>query len=195
MALSQNRDDMMTTSPRPLWADREMRLDPRHLPQIISYTIHGDLGEVTLTIDKRGVRMRRFLERSLLPVTFVLPPHAFRGVAARAIEENGEVTVTLELLHSDPRLSVPLLVANDLDDVAADWRGWAEAYQLPMLLVEANGEVSRLDETIDRAAEHAQGRRRGNPLSGRRIRFLSKRKNGSLGMRLVLDGEELIART
>ena len=186
----------MTTSPRPMWADREMRLDPSHLPQIISYTTHGDLGEVALSIDKRGVRMRRFLERSLLPVTFVLPPHAFRGVAARAIEEDGEVTVTLELLHSDPRLSVPLLVANDLDDVAADWRGWADAYQLPMLLVEANGEVSRLDGAIDHvAADHAQGHRRGSPLSGRRIRFLSKRKSGSLGMRLVLDGEELIARS
>lgn len=185
---------MMNTSPRPLWADREMRLDPRSLPQIISYSSHGDLGEVTLTISKRGVRMRRFLERSLLPVTFLLPPHAFRGVAARAIEEEGEVTVTLELLHSDPRLSVPLLVASDLDDLAADWRNWSEAYQLPMLLVEANGDVSPLEDTIDRVAASKVPQRRANSAGQCRIRFLSKCKTGSLGMRLVVDGEELIAR-
>ncbi len=33
------------------------------------------------------------------------------GVAARAIEDEwGEVTVTLELMHDDPALSVPLLM-------------------------------------------------------------------------------------
>jgi len=173
-----------------------MRLDPFRLPQIVSYASHDDLGEVMLTVDRRGVRMRRFLERSLLPVTFVLPPNAFKGVAARAMEEDGEVLVTLELMHSDPKLSVPLLVASDLDDVAADWRAWAEAYGLPMLLVESNGEVNRLEDTIGGiAVDQPKRRRKGNVAGGRRIRFLSKRKQGTLGMRIVIDGDELIART
>lgn len=172
-----------------------MRLDPLHLPQVVSYASHDDLGEVMLTVDRRGVRMRRFLERSLLPVTFVLPPSAFKGVAARAMEEDGEVLVTLELMHVDPRLSVPLLVASDLDDVAADWRAWSEAYGLPMLLVESNGEVNRLEDTIGGiAVDRPKRRRNGNVASRRRIRFLSRRKQGTLGMRIVIDGEELIAR-
>lgn len=186
----------MPSSPKPLWAGREMRLDPSHLPQVVSYSSHDDLGEVVLKVGRRGVRMRRFLERSLLPVTFVLPPNAFKGVAARAMEEDGEVLVTLELMHSDPKLSVPLLVASNLDDVAADWRAWAEAYGLPMLLVESNGEVAPLTDAINGInLDQPHPRRKGSPISGRRIRFLSKRKKGCLGMRMVLEGEEIIARS
>lgn|SRR5690606_751715 len=185
----------MPSSPKPQWADRMLRIDPFRLPQVVSYSGLEELGDVTLTVDRRGVRMRRLLERSLLPVTFVLPPSAFMGVAARAMEEDGEVLVTLELMHSDPKLSVPLLVASNLDDVAADWRTWSEAYGLPMLLVEADGKVNRLEDTIGGISiDQPKRRRKGNPASGRRIRFLSKRKQGTLGMRIVIDGEELIAR-
>ena len=84
---------------------------------------------MTFTIDQRGAIIRRMLEKSGLPATIALPAARFAALppapwrTARAI-----VTVTLELLHNDPMLSVPLLVADDLDDVAADWRAWAEAY-------------------------------------------------------------------
>lgn len=179
----------MASNPKPVWAGRMMRLDPSNLPQIISYRSHDDLGEVVLTVRRRGVRVRRLLEKSLLPVTFVLPPNAFMGVAARAIEENGEVLVTLELMHADPKLSVPLLVASDLGDVASDWRVWSEIYGLPMLLVEANGEVSRLEDAINGIAVRKEPRRRNG---ARRIRFLSrKRGRQALGVRIVVDGEEL----
>ena len=62
-----------------------------------------------------------------------------RGREAREFIEDdlGDVTVTLELLHTDAMLCVPLLVAGDLDDVAADWRAWSEALGLPMLMIEA----------------------------------------------------------
>ena len=56
--------------------------------------------------------------------------------------------MTLELLHNDPMLSVPLLVADDLDDVAADWRAWADAYRLPMLLIESDGVARTLEESL-----------------------------------------------
>jgi hypothetical protein len=174
-----------------------MRLDPFRLPQMVSYASHDDFGEVTFTIGTRGVRMRRRLDKSQLPVTFALPPAAFRGVAARAIEdEDGEVTVTLELMHKDPMLCVPLLVAGDLDDVAADWRAWAEAFRLPMLLVEADGVARTLEESLGQVKMQApQYRRQGQVVRQRRPRFLARRRQGSLGLRLVVDGQEIIART
>lgn len=181
---------------KPVWAGRDMRLDPFRLPQAVSYATRDEHGDISITLDRRGAVMRRMLSMSGLPVTVVLPAHAFRGVAARAMEDSdGEVTVTLELLHGDPALSVPLLVAHDLDDVAADWRAWAEAYRLPMLLVESDGVARTLEETLGAVRKALpQVRRRGKTVRTRRPRFLARRRMGDLGLRLVIDGEEIVAR-
>ncbi|TPL02839.1 MULTISPECIES: DUF6101 family protein [unclassified Mesorhizobium] len=187
----------MNTGLKPVWAGRNMRLDPFHLPQMVSYATRDDYGDVTFTIDQRGAVIRRVLEMSGVPAIIALPPNAFRGVAARAMEDpDGNVTVTLELLHNDPMLSVPLLVADDLDDVAADWRAWADAYRLPMLLIEADGIARTLEESLGAAikALPPQERRKGRVSTMRRPRFLARRKAGNLGLRLVIDGQEIIAR-
>ncbi|RWF27791.1 DUF6101 family protein, partial [Mesorhizobium sp.] len=154
----------MNTGLKPVWAGRNMRLDPFRLPQMVSYATRDDYGDVTFTIDQRGAVIRRMLEMSGLPAIIALPAKAFRGVAARAMEDpDGNVTVTLELLHNDPMLSVPLLVADDLEDVAADWRAWADAYRLPMLLIEADGIARTLEESLGAAikALPPQERRKG----------------------------------
>jgi hypothetical protein len=187
----------MTTGLKPVWAGRNMRLDPFRLPQVVSYATRDDHGDVTFSIDRRGVVIRRTLEMSGVPAIIALPAPVFRGVAARAIEDGeGNVIVTLELLHNDPMLSVPLLVADDLDDVAADWRAWAEAYRLPMLLIEADGVARTLEESLGAAikALPPQERRKGRASTRRRPRFLARRRTGDLGLRLVVAGEEIIAR-
>lgn len=194
---TQEGKKFMSTQLKPVWAGRNMRLDPFHLPQVACYATRDDIGDVTFTIDERGVAVRRTLPQSGLPVSMLLPANVFRGVAARAIEDElGDVTVTLELLHDDHSLSVPLLVAEDLDDIAADWRAWAEAYKLPMLLIEADGVARTLEESADQIRQDkAQERRRPSLTTARRPRFLARRKMGNLGLRLVVDGEEIIARS
>ncbi|MGE0279725.1 MAG: DUF6101 family protein [Rhizobiaceae bacterium] len=188
----------MSTGLKPVWAGQHMRLDPFRMPQMVSYATRDDEGDVTFTVDHRGAVIHRILEQSGLPVTVAIPARLFRGVAARAMEdETGMVTVTLELLHQDPMLSVPLLVANDLDDVAADWRAWAEAYGLPMMLIEADGIARTLEESVGAAIKvaKAQQRRQGKASRQRRPRFLVRRKQGTLGLRLVINGAEIIARS
>jgi hypothetical protein len=187
----------MNTGLKPVWAGRNMRLDPFRLPQAVTYATRDDISDVVFTIDYRGAVIRRTLEQSGLPVTIALPSRVFRGVAARALEDSdGNVTVTLELLHADPSLSVPLLVAHDLDDVAADWRAWADAYRLPMLLIEADGVARTLEESLGECIKTlpAQERRPRRIAANRRPRFLARRKCGDLGLRLVVSGEEIIAR-
>jgi hypothetical protein len=182
---------------KPVWAGRNMRLDPFRLPQVVSYATRDDYGDVTFTIDQRGAVIRRTLEMSGVPAIIALPANAFRGVAARAMEDpEGNVTVTLELLHNDPMLSVPLLVADDLDDVAADWRAWADAYRLQMLLIEADGIARTLEESLGAAikALPPQDRRTGRVSTTRRPRFLARRRAGDLGLRLVVHGQEIISR-
>jgi hypothetical protein len=180
---------------KPHWAGRNMRLDPFRLPQVVSYATRDEQGDVTFVIDKRGAVIRRVLKLSGLPVTIHLPARAFQGVAARAMEDSeGNVTVTLELMHNDPQLSVPLLVADDLDDVAADWRAWADEYRLPMLLVEADGVARTLEESLG-AVKTAPVKPRKRPVAQkRRPRFLARRKTGNLGLRLVIGGDEIISR-
>jgi hypothetical protein len=186
----------MNTGVKPVWAGCNMRLDPFRLPQATSYAAFDESGDVTITIDLRGAVIRRTLPKSGVPATIMLPAHAFMGVAARAIEDQyGAVTVTLELMHQDPMLSVPLLVADDLDDVAADWRAWADAYRLPMLLVESDGVARSLEESLGLVrTQPVQERRKRVATARRRPRFLARRKSGALGLRLVVAGEEIIAR-
>ncbi len=102
--------------------------------------------------------------------------------------------MTLELLHNDSMLSVPLLVAHDLDDVAADWRAWSDFYSLPVLLIEADGVARTLEESLGAAIKTQSpcDRRQGRPSRIRRPHLLIRRKSETLSVRLVIAGEEII---
>lgn len=182
---------------KPVWAGHELRLDPSRLPQQVSYAVRSQTNEISITLDRRGAVMRKRLPVSGLPISVALPSRSFAGVAARAIDHgDGEVTVTLELHHRDPDLCVPLLVSHDLDDIAADWRAWSKAYGLPMMMVEADGVARNLEDHFGGVMiGRTRPRRRYSFFADRRPRFLVKRKPASLGVaRLVVDGEEIIAR-
>jgi hypothetical protein len=179
---------------KPEWAAQPVRLDPEAAGrrQTVERIENGE--RVTYRVDKRGAVINRRLERAGLPISIALGAHAFKGIAARAMETpEGGVTVTLELHHEDPKLCVPLLVASDLYDVAADWRGWSELFSLPMLMIESDGSVVPLEETLGslRTGEPVERRRAANK---RRPRFLARRKPGGLGLRMVVQGAEIIAR-
>ena len=140
---------MKNTVLKPVWAGTTLRLDPSRFPQKLSYDIQGHTGDVSITIDERGAVLRKIVPSSGLPLSIALPRRVFKGIAARAIDHgDGEVTVTLELHHENPELCVPLLVAHDIGDVAADWRSWSEAFGIPMLMVEEGGTARPLEEHL-----------------------------------------------
>lgn len=184
---------MTNTNIKPDWAGFELRLDPGNFPQRVSYAGRDDTSEITVTLDGRGAVMKKRLDKSGLPLSIALPARAFKGVAARAIDHGDEtVTVTLELHHPDPSLCIPLLVAHDLMDIAADWRTWAEVYGIPMLMVEADGIARPLEVGTNMAPPT---RRRGKAAAHSRPRFLMRRKAGSMGVRMKSKGREIIARS
>ncbi|MCB8840017.1 DUF6101 family protein [Aurantimonas sp. VKM B-3413] len=179
---------------RPNWASVPVRLDPADSARRQTVEMIEDGEAVTYWVDRRGAVIRRRLSQSGLPISIALPARAFRGVAARAMEDGaGQVTVTLELYHEDPNCTVPLLVACDLYDVAADWRGWAELFDLPMLMIEADGSICTLEESFGSVKAAAPAPRRRSANRQRRPRFLARRKPG-LGIRMIVSGEEIIAR-
>lgn len=187
---------MTNTVLKPVWAGTTLRLDPNRFPQHVSYAMRGATGDVTITIDARGAVLRKVLPSSGLPLSIALPKRAFKGVAARAIDHgDGEVTVTLELHHDDPDLCIPLLVAHDLSDIAADWRTWSEAFNIPMMMVEADGVARRLEDHLGGVrTNETQPRRRHSFFADRRPRFLVRRISGKLGVALKIAGREIIAR-
>ena len=184
---------MTTTLRKPAWAGDRLRLAPGRFPQQVTYASREDHEGVRFTINRRGVVIRKLLPQSGLPLSMALPVQAFKGIAARAMDHgDGSLTVTLELHHCDPDLCVPLLVAHDLDDIAADWNAWSQLYRLPMLMIEADGVARPLDSgPAGTAAATVQPRRRKTVFAGRRTRM----RGGSvpLGIRMVVSGEEIIA--
>ena len=173
---------MATTAIMPAWAARgeTHRVDPRNT------AARGFvMGGASYRVNERGAVVTR------AGVSRPLPLSAFRGIAARAMEdEDGTVTVTLELMHADESLSVPVLVARDLYDVAADWRAWSKRAGLPMLMIEGDGSVEVLDASASPGTDAPHERRRR---STHRPRFLVRRRVG-LGVAMRLGGDQIIAR-
>lgn len=199
-ASSTTRDDRRETieaagsgGSRQNGAAAPMRLDPYRLPHSVVLEDHSG---ATYTIDRQGAVMKRKLSSCGLAVSMALPSRAFKGVAARAVEhEDGSYTVSLELHHHDADLCVPLLVSNDLADIAADWHAWSRLMRLPMLIVGADAIARPVREQLGQImVEQPLERRKRYATRKHRPWFLRRRKPGAIGPVEKISGEELIAR-
>lgn len=107
------------------------------------------------------------------PFVWVEPMSAYRGVAlavAHRVGAEAKPVLIVELLHrTDERRSVVLHASFDGADVAARWRSWGRALNLPLLVEDREGELREAERRlgqlrIDTAQPHAGA----NPLSARR---------------------------
>jgi hypothetical protein len=118
-----------------------------------------------------------------------VPLTSYRGVRlSLASEREGEALHTIELLHRDPDLSVPLFQAADPRVIAAEWCAWAKSLSLPRLF-EDFSESAAPERVI------ALSRRRGSAVAPRRTRFARRRKIGALSRLATTyhDEREIIA--
>ncbi|PLX36175.1 MAG: hypothetical protein C0606_15830 [Hyphomicrobiales bacterium] len=179
-----------------------MRLDPFALPARFEMPVaepasaSRSSGRAAVYLDRDRAIVRRRLGG--LPLTLSVAIRAFKGVAVRT-EPNGNhgaVTVSLELLHHDPALTLPLLVADHFDDVLADWRAWARTLGLPLIFIESDGRIMQPEERLGAVAVGDPIARRKSPIPRRRPRFLKRRKVGRKGeMPVYEEAREIIART
>ena len=175
------------------WSGREMRLDPYKLPQ--KAQSDGE-NHFSYNIDRNGAVLKRRLQTSRLPVSIALPAKAFKGVAAKASEhEDGSIRVTLELLHHDPACCLPLLVCDNLDDVAADWHAWSRMLKLPMLLIGDDDQPSPVCKQLgDLMIASPIERRKRFGFLKHRPNFLRRRKVGDVSRVEKITAAEIIAR-
>ena len=194
---------------KPTWADEQIRLDPYALPQKMTFNRASEVlsarsrsqtagaevdTSVEFTLDTNGAVMKRRLNCGL-PLTMALPNKAFGGVAARAYEnEDGTTTVTLELLHHDTELSVPLCVSDTVEDAAADWHSWAKRFGLPMLLIDTQGFATVVKDHSGISSQDPKPRRRRASFVQNRPKFMRRRKVGMVGPIERIQAREIIAR-
>lgn len=177
---------------------RTARLDPSQMPH--RFAARGTACEPTqldVYIDRQQVIVKRRLAG--LPLTLAQPVAVFLGVFAEVTpgEAPGTLKARIGLMHRDPAMSIELACDDRLEDLAEDWCAWGEALGLPLLLVEPDGSVSRIDGPGNPGrTPMAPTRRRVAALTARRPRFLLRRKPGSRSQASAVHrGErELIAR-
>ena len=196
------RQSEQARAKKPVWADVSLRVDPYALPQKVRYDrggpqlskgTHGS--QVEFTVTRNGAVMKRDLDCGL-PLSMALPNAVFKGVAARAYEnEDGSNTVTLELLHNDADLSIPLCVSDTVEDAAADWHSWAKKLCLPMLFVDQNGNAEVVRDHSGITSQEPKPRRRRFSMMPNRPNFMRRRKVGMVGPVVRLEAREIIART
>jgi hypothetical protein len=115
-----------------------------------------------------------------------VPLASYQGVRlSLAAQREGKALHTIELLHRDPDLTVPLFQAADPRVIAAEWCAWANSLSLPRLFED----YSASNEVM------APPRRRGSAVARRRTRFARRRKIGALSRLAVtyLDEREIIS--
>lgn len=184
------------TALNPAWIGRDLRVDPRVLParfQVPTERGQPASADASVYLDERGVVVKRSL--SGLPLTLSLPLDAYEGVAVRVVPEGAfAMTASVELLHRDPDLSLPLLVTRDMEAAAEDWEAWATALKLPMLVVDLDGAARSIGRPAAIPMDRPLPRRRVNQFANRRPRFLVRRKPGTKAPMPVLSGlREIIA--
>lgn len=174
---------------------RAYRLDPETLP-VRSFP-RGDEAAVSFIIEReRTIIIHRQTAEGTARMQSV-PLSDYRGVSIRIdpLDDEGAIRAHIELLHRDPSLTLPLVVTEDADIVERDWMAWGRTLGLPLLIIGLDRSVGAPlgeDEPTIRIAP--QKPRRYSVLSGRRPRFLTRRKTGrTLGLDLI-DGREIIAR-
>jgi len=180
-------------------SSRALRLDPYTLP--VRYAARdsradGEIRQVELTRERVVLRRRV----AGIPMNVGVPVAEFRGVSMRLLPPEGEepAAVAVMLEHRDPALSVPVFMASDGSDAAAEWKSWGRVLGLPLLVVEADG---ALREPFRRMGGVSLGapsprRRRRSALKRRRPAILIRRKVRRIGgaPEVYRDEREIIAR-
>lgn len=170
----------------------QLRLDPYAISERVSYERAG----TSYTIDRMGVSVKKTLKNSGLPLSLALPAKSFKGIAARAVQkEDGSTQVSLELHHHDPALCVLVLVADNMDDISADWHSWSRLMKLPMLIIGEDNVATPVRNELGMVmVESPIQRRKRITTIKQRGWFLRRRKVGVIGEITKITAKEIIAR-
>jgi len=83
----------------------------------------------------KTVTVRKMLEQSGVAIKIKVPVTEFIGVAvATAISEDGMLTSSIELVHSDAELNYKVFEEEGNHNVVAEWQNWGKKLRLPLFI-------------------------------------------------------------
>lgn len=128
----------------------------------------------------KTVTVRRMLEQSGVAIKVKVPVTEFIGVAvATRISEDGVLTSSIELVHSDGELNYRVFEEEGNHNVVAEWQNWGKKLRLPLFIKAGDGAYMPYSQQVDGVAVgNTQSRRKLVAEAGRRPRFLNRRKPG-----------------
>lgn len=177
-----------------------LALNPGCLPLQFQQKLPSRPGSVSMPADIFLDRSNTIIKRRVggLPVTIAVPMHVFDGVMARIVpgDAPGQVVASLILKHPDDALSITLVETHTPDDMANLWSNWARVLNLPMLVCDLGGKVKPIEAYQAVPASGPSPRRKMRLLTGRRPRFLNRRRTGQISADLPIfnNEREIIAR-
>jgi len=134
-----------------------------------------------------------------VPLTVVVPMSMFDGVMVSVMpgESFGTVRAMLVLRHRDPALCITLAETDTPELLSTVWPAWSKHLGLPMLVCDLSGNVQPIEAFSVRQDAPPAPRRKLALLTGRRPRFLTRRKtgNGTAAVPVYRGEREISARS
>ncbi len=130
--------------------------------------------------DVKTVTVRKTLSKSGVPIKVKVPVTEYIGVAvATTISDEGLLTSSIELVHTDSGLNYKVFEEEGNRAVVAEWQNWGKKLSLPLFIRAGNGELVAYSQQVGGVLlGNETSRRKLAPDANRRPRFLNKRKIG-----------------
>ncbi|MCB1475279.1 MAG: hypothetical protein H6883_01820 [Rhodobiaceae bacterium] len=146
---------------------------------------------MTATLEASRVTFRRAGD-GRPPLYVTVPVSCYQGVV---MTRSGEA-LQLVLRHRNGDLDLPLLEAEDDDDIIADWQAWARILDCPALIEGADGAlVDPFPKLGELKVDRPRARRANTFFRERRPKKLMYREVGGEAGPVHRDEREIIART
>lgn len=128
----------------------------------------------------KTVTLRRMLEQSGVAIKIKVPVTEFIGVAvATRINDEGVLTSSIELVHSDHELNYRVFEEEGNHNVVAEWQNWGKKLRLPLYIKAGDGAYMPYGQQVDGVVlGQSASRRKLIAEANRRPRFLNRRKPG-----------------
>jgi len=130
--------------------------------------------------DVKTVTVRKTLSKSGVPIKIKVPVTEYMGVAvATTISDEGVLTSSIELVHSDSGLNYRVFEEEGNHAVVAEWQNWGKKLALPLFIRAGNGDLVPYTQQVGGVMlGNETNRRQLANQANRRPRFLNKRKIG-----------------
>jgi hypothetical protein len=175
---------------------RAAKMDSVQTP--FRFAVPANDGAPAVALDSEQVVRNRRL--GTLANRITRPVAEYQGVALRIIpgETEADDRVAVLLAHPERALDVSLFEAVDDTDVIAEWRLWSSTLGLPLLIEGLDGALIAAEKRLGAVdIARPRPRRRHALLNGRRPRFLTRRRTGTLPIVPLVhrDEDEIFARS